>query len=395
MKYPIWYLRLVFASWMIIAGLNHFIPLFRQGMGSQPLSQELIAALIDSHLFDIVKAVELIAGIGVLTGLFSPLAVLLCMPISFCVFWWDAPLEGWGSRAAIFGAGTLVCNVLLCLAYIRNYRTMFALRVTPQALQQLVLVGRLVLGVWMLANGANHFFFAQWAEPTGSEPLAIQLMNAFVHSGLFDVAMMIELVAGALLLGGILVPVALCVLMPVSTCALYWSVGLEYRPLGALLALAAFGLNALLMLAYLHYYRGALQRHALTAGETAKSEAFESMYVYVGGRTSRSQFIAAMVTLLLVVLLYKYRVPRSGIWSIAVLLIPGTILLARRLHDMGHSAWLLLLPLALIIPSFTHWLGIASLGTQLRTLLPTIALAVGAGLILWGAWAGRGKKLRP
>lgn len=131
MKYAVWFVRLLFGAWMVPAGINHFIPLFRQPMGSQPLSQELIAALIDSHLFDLVKAVELVAGVCVLTGFYAPLALLVCMPVSFCVFYWDAPLEGWGSRAALFGYSTLLCNILLCLAYIRSYRGMFALRARP------------------------------------------------------------------------------------------------------------------------------------------------------------------------------------------------------------------------------------------------------------------------
>jgi uncharacterized membrane protein YphA (DoxX/SURF4 family) len=126
MKYAVWFVRLLFASWMIPAGVNHFIPIFPQPMGSQPLSQELISALIDSGLFDLVKAVELIAGVCVLIGFYAPLALLVCMPVSFCVFYWDAPLEGWGSRAALFGYSVLVCNVLLCLAYSRSYRSMFA-----------------------------------------------------------------------------------------------------------------------------------------------------------------------------------------------------------------------------------------------------------------------------
>ena len=132
MKYAVWFVRLVFAAWMIPAGVNHFVPIFPQPMGSQPLSQELIGALIDSQLFDLVKAVELIAGVCVLTGVYVPLALLLCMPVSFCVFYWDTPLEGWGSRASIFGVATLLCNVLLCLAYIRSYRSMFALRLRAQ-----------------------------------------------------------------------------------------------------------------------------------------------------------------------------------------------------------------------------------------------------------------------
>src|SRR5262245_58839152 len=133
MKYAVWFVRLLFAAWMIPAGVNHFLRLFPQPMGNQPLSHELIVALLDSHLFDLVKLVELIAGIAVLIGLRTPLALLLCMPVSFCVFWWDAPLEGWGSRAALFGYSVLACNLLLCLAYIKSYRSMFALRSQPRA----------------------------------------------------------------------------------------------------------------------------------------------------------------------------------------------------------------------------------------------------------------------
>lgn len=134
-------------------------------------------------------------------------------------------------------------------------------------MKHLVLALRLIFGAWMLANGANHFFVHLYPEPTGHEPLAVQLMDALVHSKLFDVAMAIQLVTGALILTGVFVPVALCVVAPISTCAVYWSVVLEHQPLGAALALAAFALNGLLMLAYIDYYRGVLQRRALTLGE--------------------------------------------------------------------------------------------------------------------------------
>ncbi len=133
MKYAVWFLRLIFAAWMIPSGLNHFFRIFPQPMGNQPASQELILALLDSHLFDLVKAVELVAGIAVLTGRYVPLALIICMPVSFNVFWWDAPLEGWGSRAAQFGYSVLACNVLLCLAYVQSYRAMFAWSSVPRA----------------------------------------------------------------------------------------------------------------------------------------------------------------------------------------------------------------------------------------------------------------------
>ena len=134
-------------------------------------------------------------------------------------------------------------------------------------MKHLVLVGRLVFGAWMLINGANHFFLPLYPEPSGHTPLAIQLMTALKDGWMLDVAMVIELVTGALILVGVLVPVALCVVMPISVCAAFWAVILEHQPVGALVALVAVGLNALLCLAYLDYYQGMLQRRALTFGE--------------------------------------------------------------------------------------------------------------------------------
>ena len=97
--------------------------------------------------------------------------------------------------------------------------------------------------------------------PTGHEPLAVQLMSALAHSHLLDLVMAIQLVTGALILIGVFVPLALCVVMPISVCAAFWEV-LDHEPVGVLLGLAAVALNGLLMLAYIEYYKGVLQRHA-------------------------------------------------------------------------------------------------------------------------------------
>jgi uncharacterized membrane protein YphA (DoxX/SURF4 family) len=133
MKYPIWFVRLIFGAWMVPAGLNHFVPLFPQPQGTG-LSGEVFHALFDSHLFDVVKAVELLAGLSVLTGIYTPLLLVVCMPVSFCVFWWDNPLSGWGTSANAFGQAVLISNLILCVAYWKSYRSMFAFRSTPLTL---------------------------------------------------------------------------------------------------------------------------------------------------------------------------------------------------------------------------------------------------------------------
>jgi uncharacterized membrane protein YhaH (DUF805 family) len=254
-------------------------------------------------------------------------------------------------------------------------------------MKQLIVLGRLIFGAWMLASGANHFLVSLWPQPVGHEPLAIQLMASLLHSGLLGVAMTIQLVTGALILTGLFVPAALCVVMPISTCALYWSVILDHQPLGMVLALAAFALNGLLMLAYLEYYRGALQRQALTFGESsAGQKSFDFLFVTPNGRTARGQFAAALVTLVAVAAFYAFLVKgATAHWAMLILVFPGVVLHARRLHDMGYSAWPLLIPVVLTVVAFANWLHVVgSFGAPFNTALPLAALAVCAAFALWG-----------
>jgi uncharacterized membrane protein YhaH (DUF805 family)/uncharacterized membrane protein YphA (DoxX/SURF4 family) len=397
MKYAIWVVRLWYAGWMIPAGLEHFYHIYPQpGYDTpNPLAHEMLFALLHSHLFDLVKAVELLTGISVLLGIFTPLMLLVCMPVAFCVFWWDAPLSLWSLAGVIAGGRVLACNLLLAVAFIASYRSMFTLRAEPRAfgepaVKQLVLAGRLILGAWMLVNAANHFLFSLWPTPSGQEPLSIELMGALVHSHLLDVSMLIELVTGALLLTGFFVPVALCVLMPVSTCALYWSI-LDHQPLSLLFGLVAFALNGLLMLAYLDYYRGALQRTALTLGESGRSMIWDTLFVHPKGRTSRGQFTAALIPLAFVVWCYAGSGPNIyAPWDLLVLVYPAVVLHARRLHDMGRTGWSLLAPAVLTIIAMFIWARRISLGIQLDSAVPLAALVVFVGFALWGC-IGKGQ----
>jgi uncharacterized membrane protein YphA (DoxX/SURF4 family) len=348
MKHAIWFVRLVYAAWMVPAGLNHFYPMFPQPLGNQPESHELIVALIDSHLFTLVKAIELFVGLCVLTGFFVPLALVMALPISISVFYWDTALQGWTSGSAIYGWAVLGCNVVLLAAYWRSYRGMFANGRSrgsakpldhpsggppPRSGEDLyVLLGRILFGAWLAASGINHFFLG--VVPVGSTPLASQLIDALLHSGLYDVVMAMELAAGALILAGLFVPAALCLMMPISVCTVYWAAGLNHQPIGAALALFALALNGLLMLAHLDRYRGVLQRRALAAGETDRAS-YESRFVDIGGRTPGRDYPGALVPLLLAAAFYYFLVPPIiGLWNLPVLLFPALVLHVRCFRGM-------------------------------------------------------------
>ena len=132
MKYAVWFVRLIYAAWMIPAGLNHFLPLYPQPNGNQPLSIEVFTALLDSGLFTLVKAVELVAGLAVLFGVRLPLMLLVVLPVSFTVWYWDTELQGWWTGSAVYGWSVLTCNLFLCLAYWESYRAMFARDTVPR-----------------------------------------------------------------------------------------------------------------------------------------------------------------------------------------------------------------------------------------------------------------------
>jgi uncharacterized membrane protein YhaH (DUF805 family) len=118
---------------------------------------------------------------------------------------------------------------------------------------------------------------------------------------------------------------------------------------------------------------------------------FESLFVNPNGRTSRGHFVPALITLLAVVAFYAILVKGvTGQWCLVVVLFPGVILHARRLHDMGHTAWLLLAPAIVMVVAFAIWLHIVSVGAQLDAAVPPIALAVSAGFALWGC-IGKGQ----
>ncbi|MGD9843075.1 MAG: DoxX family protein [Steroidobacteraceae bacterium] len=119
-------MRLLLGAWMFLQGLNHFIHLYPQPMGSWPQASALLVTLIDTGLFDVVKMVEIVGGVLLLTGWFVPLALVILMPISTVVFYNDAVLQHRIARVFYLGTGCMYMNVILLVAYIRYYIPMMS-----------------------------------------------------------------------------------------------------------------------------------------------------------------------------------------------------------------------------------------------------------------------------
>ena len=112
---------------------------------------------------------------------------------------------------------------------------------------------------------------------------------------------------------------------------------------------------------------------------------FETLYAYPTGRTSRADFLRGLLPLLAAAAFYALlvKVGRNGEWVMVMFLFPGSVLLARRLHDLGQTAWLLLAPGALAVAAI--WMHMANKTNP--PLEPAVALAAAiviAGFFVWG-----------
>ena len=340
MRYAVWFVRLVYAAWMIPAGLNHFIQLYPQPLGNRPLSIEVFTALIDSGLFTLVKAVELLAGLSVLFGLRLPLMLIAVLPVSFTVWYWDTELQGWWSVSAVYGWSVLGCNLFLCLAYWERYKVMFAndarsqVRVLGMALPRLYDILRILLGAVLAVTALRYFMpflLGPYVPLHGwSDPMALRLMAAFDASGLGAVARFIQLIAGAMLLTNRMAPFALAAAMPVNLCGLFIALFIEGAPLLALLGLALVALNALLMLTYLPAYRGVLEGGALAEGEGPEAGAnYESLFANPLSDAPARACLGGAIVLAAALAFYWFVVPfANGTTGLVTLTVPAAILAA-------------------------------------------------------------------
>ena len=115
---------------------------------------------------------------------------------------------------------------------------------------------------------------------------------------------------------------------------------------------------------------------------------YQALFTNPMGRTARGPFIGALIVLLAAVAFYLWRVKGlNGEWVVFTLLFPAFVLHARRLHDMGLTAFLLIVPGALI--GVAIWPHTGS-RTALEVTLTPIALAVCAVVALW-CCVGKGK----
>ena len=189
---------------------------------------------------------------------------------------------------------------------------------------------RVLLGAVMVVTALQYFLpsLLTFLPTTAWEdPMSVRLMTAFDKSGLLAVAKFIHLVAGALLLVNRGVPFALAALMPVNLCGTFIALFVEGDPLIAVLAVLTVALNALLMLAYLPWYRGVLEPGQLADGEGPEDgQNFASLFVNPLGNAPASAYLGAALVLAAALAFYWFVIRGlNSTTGLLVLAIPTVI----------------------------------------------------------------------
>jgi len=85
-KYGMLWIRLWFGGFNLISGLNYWLPIFPFPKIADPLGATYFDVSVQMGLFQMAKAIEVIAGLSLISGVGVPLALILLFPVTLNVF---------------------------------------------------------------------------------------------------------------------------------------------------------------------------------------------------------------------------------------------------------------------------------------------------------------------
>ncbi|MFO0848041.1 MAG: hypothetical protein U0871_05725 [Gemmataceae bacterium] len=107
----------------VVVGLNYwllFLPVNEEEMAKAlpEVAKGFAAALVTTHYMDVVKALEVVGGLLVLSGRMTPLGLALVTPVAVNILLWDLLLAGKPGLGVVLTA--------LCVFLMYAYRSYFA-----------------------------------------------------------------------------------------------------------------------------------------------------------------------------------------------------------------------------------------------------------------------------
>ncbi|MBL8548798.1 MAG: hypothetical protein JNJ73_02350 [Hyphomonadaceae bacterium] len=112
-----WWVKII-TPYPSISDFVHFLP-----------RMDMVGVMIEEgFMFDLVKAIELLAGIALVTNCYAAMALVVAMTVTVPVFIVDVFQGHMRLRAFLMGTGALVMNLFLLCCYFDYFRPLFTLR---------------------------------------------------------------------------------------------------------------------------------------------------------------------------------------------------------------------------------------------------------------------------
>lgn len=109
--------RYFFGGHALVSGANHYLTIVPDIMPRDPaIAVRFMSVLIDTHLYDLVKVIEILCGLSLITGRFMPVALMMEMPVTIIVCYLSlfiAPT----ARSLYTGPREVILNLFLLSTY--------------------------------------------------------------------------------------------------------------------------------------------------------------------------------------------------------------------------------------------------------------------------------------
>jgi hypothetical protein len=125
------WIRMDFGAHTLLSGADYFLRVFAPPAIDTSAAGPFVAEMSRIGMYDLIKVVEVIAGLMIVLNVFTPLALILEFPITVSIFWLSVVVVGVG-RPVFTGWRELLFNAVLFAAYAGYYLPML----DPQARQR-------------------------------------------------------------------------------------------------------------------------------------------------------------------------------------------------------------------------------------------------------------------
>ena len=122
MRIAILIIRILLGAFMVFASVSYFFNLIEAEAPTGNLLTFMTGIMASKYLLPLAKAVELLAGISLLSGKFMKLTLLALLPISINIFLIHTVTQVSEVPVAIFVLGS---NLFLIYAHWNSYKVLF------------------------------------------------------------------------------------------------------------------------------------------------------------------------------------------------------------------------------------------------------------------------------